>query len=275
MERKTPNTSPNNRTMRAFSSSLLRARGPLLAASGVGAATALSYYSKTECADSPPKVHLRYFKISGVAETIRHVMALGGIEWTESGWPIDFSKFTGPASVPVAAPLFAASRSAGELAVNMDRAPVIVVDGKFELGQSKTIERYLARRLGLLGKDEVEAAQIDAITEHCRDIKDKYQKAKVDKEEKAKFFAETMPDFMQKMDKAIGMGATGTTGPPLIGKTLSLADVTLFVFIKDFFDDKELAANSVAKCPRLLASLKATGEHPNIVNYRTKRDATK
>lgn len=43
---------------------------------------------------------------------------------------------------------------------------IIVVDGKHTISQSKTIERYLARRLGLLGATEEEAAAIDAITEH-------------------------------------------------------------------------------------------------------------
>jgi len=221
-------------------------------------------------------VHLRYFGIDGVAETIRHVMALGGIEWTESAWAIDFKKIdfnntTG--TLPIASPGFGAAKTSGELDANMGRAPVIVVDDKLELGQSKTIERYLARRLGLLGKNEAEAAQIDAITEHCRDIKDKYQKAKTDKDEKAKFFAEVMPESMQLMDKAVGV--VGGTGPALIGSSLSLADVTLFVFLTDFFDDKALASASISKCPRLLASIKATGENPLIVKYRTKRDAGK
>jgi len=189
--------------------------------------------------------------------------------------PIDFSKFGagGPSSatLPVASPGFGAAQEKGELDANMKRAPVIVVDGKLEIGQSKTIERYLARRLGVMGSGEAEAAQIDAIAEHVRDIKDKYQKAKVDKAEKAKYFDEVMPEFMQKMDTAIGV-VGGKGKGPLIGSSLSLADVTLFVFIYDFFDDKDKAKASVAKCPRLLASLKATSEDPGIVKYRTKRD---
>lgn len=310
---------------------------PLLASTAAAGVAALGYYNGTsaECASwfgGKPKVHLRYFGIDGVAETIRHVMALGGIEWTESAWAIDFKKIdfnntTG--TLPIASPGFGAAKTSGELDANMGRAPVIVVDDKLELGQSKTIEasallhrsnnpytllplmllrstsaaaltasalallyrwcadkpllpafpplpcsqRYLARRLGLLGKNEAEAAQIDAITEHCRDIKDKYQKAKTDKDEKAKFFAEVMPESMQLMDKAVGV--VGGTGPALIGSSLSLADVTLFVFLTDFFDDKALASASISKCPRLLASIKATGENPLIVKYRTKRDAGK
>ena len=120
--------------------------------------------------------------------------------------------------------------------------------------------------------DEAEAAQIDAVVEHCRDIKEKYQKAKTDPEQKAAFFAKEMPGFMQKMDKAVSTVSL-KGGPGIIGSSLSLADVTLFVFIKDFFDDKDLAAASIAKCPRLLASIKATGENPGIAAYRAKRDA--
>ena len=162
----------------------------------------------------------------------------------------------------------------------MARAPVLIINDhnhdhgtpclQLEIGQSKTIERYLARRLDLLGDSEADAAQIDAITEHMRDIKDMYKKAKTDKDEKAKYFAEVMPAFMQKMEKAIARVGGGKDGA-LIGSTLSLADVTLFVFMTDFFDDKELAKASVAKCLRLLASIKATGEHPAIAKYRASK----
>ena len=41
------------------------------------------------------------------------------------------------------------------------------------------IERFVARRVGCLGADDVEAAQIDAVTEHVRDVKQAYQKVRV------------------------------------------------------------------------------------------------
>ena len=43
-------------------------------------------------------------------------------------------------------------------------------------GQSKSIERYLARRVGLYGANELEAAQIDSFGEHLRDLKDLHGK---------------------------------------------------------------------------------------------------
>lgn len=175
-----------------FATRLLRSR-PAAAASACAAAAYTVHSRHAEALSSPPSVHLEYFGIDGVAETIRHVAALGHIQITESAWAVDFKKIDFKdvsRSLPIASPGFAAAKESGKLALNMDRAPVVLVDGKHTIGSSKTIERYLARRLGLMGSNELEAAHIDAVTEHIRDIKDKYQKAKADPADKAKYFAE-------------------------------------------------------------------------------------
>jgi glutathione S-transferase len=78
-----------------------------------------------------------------------------------------------------------------------------------------------------------------------------------------------MPEFMQKLEKAVGL--LGGSGPALVGSSLSLADATLLVFIKDFFDDKESAKASIAKCPRLQASLEATEKHAGVAKYRASK----
>eukprot|EP00316_Scyphosphaera_apsteinii_P000185 CAMPEP_0119308704 /NCGR_PEP_ID=MMETSP1333-20130426/12246_1 /TAXON_ID=418940 /ORGANISM="Scyphosphaera apsteinii, Strain RCC1455" /LENGTH=257 /DNA_ID=CAMNT_0007312537 /DNA_START=32 /DNA_END=804 /DNA_ORIENTATION=+ len=215
--------------------------------------------------DASPQVHMRYFAVQGAAETLRHVMALGGIEWSEDEWPVDFSKYS-TEGIRGAAPGFAKAQDAGELDANLSRGPVCIIDNQPALGQSKALERYLARRLGLMGSTEMEAAQIDAISEHVRDIKDKYQKAKGDPDQKAEYFAKTMPDFMQKIEKAVGL--LPGSGPALVGKQLSLADVTLYVFLVDFFTDKKEAMASINNCPRLKASIAAIAAEPNIVKYR-------
>lgn len=241
----------------------------------VPAVAALAAYSAKErrpaqCGwfSSSPKVHLKYFEAAGVCETMRLVMAVGGISWTESKWKVDMAKIDFSnieATLPLASPEFGTARAAGELDANLGRAPVVIIDGKHTLAQSKTAERYLSRRLGLMGATDIEAAHIDAITEHVRDIKEKYTKAKADKEKDAaiaKFFSETMPDLMAKLEKSVGAG-----GPALVGSKLSLADITLFVFITQFFDDKNSASASISKCPRLQTSVKAVTEHPAIVKY--------
>jgi len=246
-------------------SRMLRLR-PLATASV--AATAFYAASSAFNERAKPKVHLRYFDVAGVAETIRHIMVLGDAPFTETAWPIDFSKFTGPDSVAIASPAFGTAREAGELVQNLGRAPVVVIDDWHTIGSSKTIERYLARKLGLMGDNEEEAAEIDAITEHVRDLKDKYKAAKAaqgkDKEAVNQFFATTMPVFMQKIDTAVGPSKRA----PLVGSSLSLADLTLYVMLHDFFDNKQGALASISQCPRLLASVKAVGEEPKIAEYR-------
>uniref|UniRef100_A0A914DPH3 glutathione transferase n=1 Tax=Acrobeloides nanus TaxID=290746 RepID=A0A914DPH3_9BILA len=47
--------------------------------------------------------------------------------------------------------------------------PVLEVDGK-TLPQSSAINRYLARKYGLAGKDDFEAAQIDAVADFHKDV---------------------------------------------------------------------------------------------------------
>ena len=240
------------------------------------ATTAAAGYSQCQgMFSSKPKVELNYFSVQGAAETIRYVMVLGDCEWTEAGWPVDFSKFKGPASLYLSdgpCPGFAAASADGALAKNLGRAPVVVVDGKESIGQSKAIERYLARRLGIMGASDFEAAQIDAITEHVRDLKDKYNKAKnVDKEKKEasvkEYFGKEMPEFFGKMEKALPAGV----GPALVGSSLSYADVTLFCFVVDYFTDKGASLAALDACPRLKASVEAVGKHPGVVKYRAAR----
>jgi len=260
-----------------FTSRLLRLR-PLVASSAAAAAAAAALTRDTENSgwfSSKPKVEMRYFAVQGAAETARYVMALGGCEWTETGWPIEFKKFSGPSSLYKSdgpCPEFAKASAAGLLAQNLGRAPVIVIDGKETIGQSKSMERYLARRLGVMGSNDFEAAQIDSITEHVRDLKEKYNKAKnVDKDKKEAsikdFFGKEMPEFFGKIEAALP--ATG--GPALVGSALSYADVTLYCFVVDFFTDKAPPLAALAACPRLKASIDAVGKDPRIVKYRAAR----
>ncbi len=58
--------------------------------------------------------------------------------------------------------------------------PVLNWDGE-EVGQSVTIARFCARKLGLAGKDDVEQAKADAIVDHVVDcFVGKYFKSSVD-----------------------------------------------------------------------------------------------
>ena len=89
--------------------------------------------------------------------------------------------------------------------------PLLYVDGKAAIAQSRAIERYLAKQFNLAGKSDVEAAQVDMWTEHVRDVQDKYQKAKASKDAEcedpvAKWFKDDLPGLLAKLDKVAALG---------------------------------------------------------------------
>jgi len=134
----------------------------------------------------------------------------------------------------------------------MDRLPLLVYNG-VTIGQSKTIGRFVAKKLGFFGSTDEEGALIDMITEHVRDIKQKYGDAKAGKQgdelaaAKAAFMATDLPTHFAKLEKCVGAGGYS------VGGKISLADVTLQIFVQDFFDDKAGAAAAVEGCPNISA----------------------
>lgn len=47
--------------------------------------------------------------------------------------------------------------------------PVLTIDGKTEIGQSFAINRLLAKRFNLVGKDDIESAILDSIADLYKD----------------------------------------------------------------------------------------------------------
>ena len=105
---------------------------------------------------------LKYFDARGAAETTRVLLAIGGIAYTDHRYAI------GPG---FEAPEFKADKESGALARNLGRAPLLLTD-EGAIGQSKAMERYVAGQAGLMGKTPFEAACIDMVAEHVRDVRD-------------------------------------------------------------------------------------------------------
>jgi len=59
------------------------------------------------------------------------------------------------AGIAAACPDFVAAKEAGKMVANMNRMPVMVIDGT-PIGQIAVIKRILAKRLGLLGDTDLE-----------------------------------------------------------------------------------------------------------------------
>ena len=105
---------------------------------------------------------LKYFDARGAAETTRVLLAIGGIAYTDHRYAI------GPG---FEAPEFKADKESGALARNLGRAPLLLTD-EGVIGQSKAMERYVAGQAGLMGKTPFDAACIDMVAEHVRDVRD-------------------------------------------------------------------------------------------------------
>lgn len=219
-----------------------------------------------------PSILIKYFDARGVMEVSRLALALGGVAFAETRWPLDVSKMED--GLAVAAPEYCAAVDSGELDANLGRGPVVVVGGETVLAQSKAIERFFARMLGLMGEDELSAAAVDAFTEHVRDLKEKYQRARgaggAERERAlADFYGQTLPDFLQQLEKTVAPGGH------VVGGHLSLADVTLYQTFTDYFDDPAKAAAAMLGCPRLLAAFDAVESHPRVKQYMAGRKQTR
>eukprot|EP00930_Biecheleria_cincta_P046198 TRINITY_DN31869_c0_g1_i1.p1 TRINITY_DN31869_c0_g1~~TRINITY_DN31869_c0_g1_i1.p1 ORF type:complete len:307 (-),score=72.15 TRINITY_DN31869_c0_g1_i1:244-1083(-) len=215
---------------------------------------------------------LRYFDGRGVAEMARMLFALAGESYEDKrykiifGKPFDFSTMQREE--------FDADKAAGRLDVAMGKVPVLE-SGEFVLPQSKAIERYLAKRFGMMGSNLEEEAWIDALAEHVRDINDAYNKKGIffmkDEEKKAelkaKWHTEELPGFLQKLESAIP-GADGFA----IGSKTSLADVCIYKLLKDTYDEDVSAAYS--ECPKLQSIVQSIDKHEKLQKWIAERPQT-
>lgn len=223
-----------------------------------------------------PTFKLCYFDIRGLAETARIQFAIAKAPYEDIrysltfGTPGDFST--------IQRPEFDAAKAAGELDVSLGKVPYLEVDG-VRFGQSKAIERYLAKQFGQLGANDVEAAQIDQLTESIRDFKDAYNKAKNttgDEEKKAaleKWWKEGLPGLLALAEKSLPASA----GSWLVGSKVSYADISFYRFLLEdggFFDDKESAKAAFQSCPRIKAAVEAVHEIPELKTYLAGRKVT-
>jgi glutathione S-transferase len=199
-------------------------------------------------------MELKYFNARGAAETIRTILAITGEDYIDTRFEIT------PGTMN--APEFIKAKENGDLDMNLGRAPLLVTS-EGVIGQSKAIERYLAKKFDLMGSSDIEAAQIDCIAEHCRDVKDaagkkgfsSFNREKTEDEKAAarkEWFENDLPTMLEKVEKTISLtsGASGYA----VGSKTSYADIAIFSLLKDctFQQDAEDTVKAADKCTKLL-----------------------
>ncbi|XP_077999729.1 hematopoietic prostaglandin D synthase-like [Glandiceps talaboti] len=99
-----------------------------------------------------PKYQLRYLNFRGRAETTRLIFAAAGVEYDDIRFELeDWPKEKASGKYP------------------FGQSPILEVDG-IVLAQSRAIARFVAKEHGLAGKDNIENAQIDMITDVLEDL---------------------------------------------------------------------------------------------------------
>ncbi|KAL7526122.1 hypothetical protein ACHAXR_002753 [Thalassiosira sp. AJA248-18] len=221
----------------------------------------------------PSKLQLKYFDIRGAAETCRVILALGEEEYDDARYEID------PATFQSAA--FLEAKKNGDLRMNLNRAPVLVTPDGQTIGQSKAIERYLARRFGLLGQTPEDEAIIDCIAEHCRDVKDaarqkgfsKFTKNKTDEEkarDRLEWFEKDMPEMLGKIEEAVK--ETSASPGYAFGNSATYADVVIWALLRDCFAaDLDDTAKAAEKCSALNSIADQIASNPGVSKWLSER----
>ena len=218
-------------------------------------------------------MQLKYFDIKGAAETCRVLLAFGEEDYDDSRYQIDPTTFKSEE--------FLKAKESGDLKMNLNRAPVLITpDGK-TIGQSKAIERFLAKRFGLMGDTAEDEAIIDCIAEHVRDVKDgaifkgfsKFTKGKTDEEkerDRKEWFDVDMPSMLEKLEDAISETSSSTGYS--FGSKPSYSDVVIWSLLRDCFAmDLEDTRKASEKFTSLNAICDQVANNPGVAKWLKER----
>jgi glutathione S-transferase len=178
------------------------------------------------------------------------------LQFEDDRLPLDVATF--------AHPEFDAMQANGEFVCNMNSVPILTYNG-VKLGQSKAINRFVGRKLGFMGSNDVEAAQIDAIADHVVEIMDGINAAIRDKKDEALAAAKESFDlkwYLDLIEKCVGENGFA------VGNTRSVADVFIYYILDDVFFVRYQMGDKVNAvlngCPKLKAIIAGVKEDANV-----------
>lgn len=205
---------------------------------------------RTVDATSMPEYKLIYFNLMGRAELTRWLFAYGGIpytderiereEWPEKKKSLPFSK-----------------------------VPILMVDGK-PLPQSLAIGRYVAKEVGLVPEDNLQAAYCDALADTITEMmgamrqimmsdKDEEEKRRQFKED---FYPNVLEPIMTRLEKRLSEKQW------FLGDKLTWAD---FIISLGFGHIKERKPEIFEKFPTVAGHVEKVRELPKIKEWIKKR----
>lgn len=191
---------------------------------------------------------LTYFPIRARVELSRLILEYSGTEY-------HFNAVHGPSFVEI--------KTSGKLPFG--QLPLYEEDNGFSIAQSNTIARYLAKRAGIYGVDDHQAALADQIIDSIADYFAKlipliYPSFK--KEEMKHFLENEQPKFLAFYEAlAVKAGSTADKGF-IAGEQLTYADLAVFLLLEQAAESSDLS-----RWPVLLGIKTRVESIPNIAAY--------
>ena len=210
-------------------------------------------------------LQLSYFNARGLAETSRLILAIVGENYQDLRYPLTIDKTKTPM---YSKPEFDLDKKMRVLERSFNKLPFLKV-GEDIIFQSKAIERYLAKTYNLMGSSLVEEALIDGLCEVIRDYKTEYQQVKKEKNEESlkKWFTETLPEKVGLLELNINMIHA-------VGGRVSLADIVMFEFFTQYFDDVVSINNVLNGTEKVRSIVSNIGENKKIIKWLETRPMT-
>ena len=207
---------------------------------------------------------LVYFNGRGLAETTRLLLAINNVNYEDFRYPL---KIIDWATHNMVKKEFEQDKNDGKLLGSLNKVPFLEIDGVV-IPQSKSIERFVGTKYNMMGNNDIQSARIDSICEYVRDFKDMYQSVRrLSKEEKEngmkKWFSETLVERLESLEQILGNEHDTFS----VGTRLSLADIVLYSFITQFFDDKESIALTTSNCSKDKNIIKYVGGLDQIQHW--------
>ncbi len=216
----------------------------------------------------PEQIKLVYFNAKGLAETSRLILTIAEVDYEDFRYPIEVLDWK---TYNFKRELFDEHKQKGNLNKSMNKLPYLQVNDQI-IPQSKSIERFLAKKFDLYGDNDIHEAQIDSLCEYIRDFKTEYQSyRKYDDNEREvqmnKWFQQVLPTKLIMFEELISFKYA-------IGNKLSLADIIIYSFITQFFDNQEAVNKSIEDCPKIKSIVQTVQELVSIKNWIKNRPAT-
>lgn len=212
---------------------------------------------------------LVYFDGRGLAETSRLIFALNRINYEDFRYPLEIKDWKNYIMIKKE---FDIDKQNDKLLNSLNKVPYLHLDNGKIISQSKSIERYLSKKYDMMGDTLEDEALIDSICENIRDFKDLYhrEKRKENKEDLKNFFNNILVEKWKLLENILCLQNSNYS----VNKNITLADIVIFSFINDYFDDKKSIINSINNCEKIKNIYYNVKNNENIKKWLEKRPLT-